>query len=271
MRDILVHAASYLERDPAQLYAARLAASQRAALTAVYVPPALPVLPEYNVETVISAYAAWIEQETRAARDAASGFESWAVSLGARHARWEVADGEVSSLLRHAGHWHDLLVVGAGGDGVWQSEGGLAQLITTTRLPCVVVPQGAGERDVRHPRVAVAWNGAVEAIGALHAAMPWLQAAQRVVVLAGTLRPTPAGVVPFDLDGWADQHGVQLEYLMLEKTEDVGSALLAAAAEVSADLLVAGAYGRSRMAEWVLGGVTRHLLRHSPLPLLLRH
>jgi nucleotide-binding universal stress UspA family protein len=58
---------------------------------------------------------------------------------------------------------------------------------------------------------------------------------------------------------------------MLDAGEDVGPALLEAAQEVAADLLVAGAYGRPRLAEWVLGGVTRHLLRHSTLPMLLRH
>jgi nucleotide-binding universal stress UspA family protein len=53
--------------------------------------------------------------------------------------------------------------------------------------------------------------------------------------------------------------------------EPVGAALLKAAAEVGADLLVMGGYGRTRLSELVLGGVTRHVLAHSPLPLLLSH
>ncbi len=271
MHDILVHAVRYRDRDPAVTYATRLAASLRAALTAVYVPPAMPVLPEYDVATVVAEYAAWIERESRAARDAAPGFEAWATSLGVRHVRWEVADGEVSALLRRAGHWHDLLVIGSGGEDAWQSQAGVAKLVMTTGLPCVVVPLAAGEREVRHGCIAVAWNGAIEGIGALHAALPLLQAAQRVVVLSGTQRPATWGLVRFDLDAWAEQHGVGIEYLMLGSEDDVGAALLDAAQEVSADLLVAGAYGRSRLAEWVLGGVTRHLLRHSQVPLLLRH
>lgn len=271
MQHILVHAVRYRDRDPAVAYATRLAASLRAALTAVYVPLAMPVLPEYDVATVVAEYAAWIERESQAARDAAPGFQAWATSLGVRHVRWEVADGEVSALLRHAGRWHDLLVIGAGGEDAWQSPAGLAQLVMTTDLPCVVVPQAAGERDVRHGCIAVAWNGALEAIGALHAALPLLQLAERVVVLSGTQRPAAAGLVRFDLDAWAEQHGVRIEYLMMEPGEDVGADLLDAAQEVSADLLVAGAYGRSRLAEWALGGVTRHLLRNSQIPLLLRH
>lgn len=271
MHDVLVHAVRYRDHDPAVAYAARLAASLRAGLTAVYVPPAMPVLPEYDVASVVAEYAAWIDRESQAARAAGPGFEAWATSLGVRHVRWEVADGEVSSLLRHAGHWHDLLVIGAGGEDAWQSQAGVAQLLMTTGLPCVVVPQAAGEREVRHGCIAVAWNGAGEAIGALHAALPLLQAAHRVVVLAGTQRSAAAGLVPFELDAWAEQHGVGLEYLMLGTADEVGPALLGAAQDVSADLLVAGAYGRSRLAEWALGGVTRHLIRHSAIPLLLRH
>jgi nucleotide-binding universal stress UspA family protein len=95
--------------------------------------------------------------------------------------------------------------------------------------------------------------------------------ARRGVVLAGEPVPAPAGMVPFELDGWAARHGVHLEYRMLDAAEDTGAALLAAAGAVGADLLVAGAYGHSRLAEWALGGVTRHLVRHSAIPLLLRH
>jgi nucleotide-binding universal stress UspA family protein len=47
--------------------------------------------------------------------------------------------------------------------------------------------------------------------------------------------------------------------------------LLARCIDVHADLLVMGAYGHSRLREWVLGGATRHVLQHAQLPLLLRH
>lgn len=163
-------------------------------------------------------------------------------------------------------------VAWAEGESLWVcGPQGVAQLVLTSALPCIVVPQAACQREAHHACIAVAWNGSIEAIGALHGALPLLQAAQRVVVLSGTQHPAAAGLMRFDLDTWAEQHGVGIEYLMLDSGEDAGPALLDAAQEVAADLLVAGAYGRSRLAEWVLGGVTRHLLRHSTLPLLLRH
>lgn len=40
---------------------------------------------------------------------------------------------------------------------------------------------------------------------------------------------------------------------------------------MGADLLVMGAWGHSRMSEWILGGITRYMLQHSDIPLLLAH
>ena len=53
--------------------------------------------------------------------------------------------------------------------------------------------------------------------------------------------------------------------------EPVGAALLNAASEAGADLLVMGGYGRTRLSELVLGGVTRHVLADSQLPILISH
>ena len=57
----------------------------------------------------------------------------------------------------------------------------------------------------------------------------------------------------------------------IEAEDDVGAALLQAARAAGADLLVMGGYGRSRLRELVLGGVTRHVLTHAQLPVLLAH
>jgi nucleotide-binding universal stress UspA family protein len=51
----------------------------------------------------------------------------------------------------------------------------------------------------------------------------------------------------------------------------VAEELVRAAESEGADLIVAGAYGHSRMREWIFGGVTRDLLHHSPICCLLAH
>jgi nucleotide-binding universal stress UspA family protein len=52
---------------------------------------------------------------------------------------------------------------------------------------------------------------------------------------------------------------------------DVGNALLSLISDVSADLLVMGAYGHSRVREWVLGGATRSVLASMTVPVLMAH
>ena len=55
------------------------------------------------------------------------------------------------------------------------------------------------------------------------------------------------------------------------QSNTTGGALLSAAMAANVDLLVMGAFGHSRTREWVLGGVSRHMLAHSPIPLLMQH
>ncbi|RZA10531.1 MAG: universal stress protein, partial [Lysobacteraceae bacterium] len=193
MHDVLVHAVGYRERDPTAAYAVRLAASLRAWLTAVHVPPAMPVVPDYDMTPVIAEYAAWVERETRDATAAAPEFESWAASMGVPNARWVVADGQVAAVLRQAGRWHDLLVIGGGGKDAWESEAGVAELVLSSGLPCLVVPRTAADGELPHACIAVAWNGSAEAIGALHAALPLLRFAGRVVMLSGKASAPAAG------------------------------------------------------------------------------
>ncbi len=71
---------------------------------------------------------------------------------------------------------------------------------------------------------------------------------------------------------YLERHGIRTElHNWPTNGQGVGATLLEAAATLGANVLVAGAYGHSRFREIVLGGVTRHLLRHARLPLLLAH
>jgi nucleotide-binding universal stress UspA family protein len=51
----------------------------------------------------------------------------------------------------------------------------------------------------------------------------------------------------------------------------IGATLIAEAQERSADLIVMGGYGHSRLREWLLGGVTYQLMHHAPIPLIVAH
>ena len=77
---------------------------------------------------------------------------------------------------------------------------------------------------------------------------------------------------PFDIDSYLNRHGIRARSQDLtDAGEGVGEALLEQADRFHADLLVMGAYGRSRFSEWALGGATRHVLWNARLPVLFRH
>jgi len=71
------------------------------------------------------------------------------------------------------------------------------------------------------------------------------------------------------------RHGVQAKVHLLDgggvRRGDIGEALLSQAADLSADLLVMGAYGHSRLRETILGGVTRTILQSMTIPVLMAH
>ncbi len=120
-------------------------------------------------------------------------------------------------------------------------------------------------------RVLVAWNGSREATRALHDALPVLDRAERVIVLSvdpGDHRHLPGA----DIATLLARHGVRAEANETSSDDiEVGDAVLPRAADLGADLLVMGAYGRSHVREWAMGGVTRNLLKHMTLPVLMSH
>lgn len=270
--DLLVRATLPPDRDAGAVFAAGLAGRLRAGLTALHVVPAgLPPVWEADGGLMLAAYATAVEEESRVARAAGPAFEAWAGSLGAIRAHWLVAPGQVGEVLRYVGNWHDLLVLARDPGDAWGTLPALAALILGCDLPCVLVPGGGAEP--RGDCIAVAWNGSVEAIRALHGALPLLQRARRIVLLAGHRRTVlpPVPLPAFDLESWCRQHGLEVEFEVLDESADRGAPILEAARAARADLLVLGAYGRSRFSERVLGGVTRYMLEHADLPLLLRH
>jgi nucleotide-binding universal stress UspA family protein len=118
-------------------------------------------------------------------------------------------------------------------------------------------------------RCCVAWNGTVESSSALSAALPWLSRASAVrVVHAGAYQrpgPSAAEVLPY-----LALHGIMADVVEFEPVNrDVGAGLLAAASDFGADFLAMGAYSHSRLRQLILGGVTRHVLAHSGLPVLM--
>lgn len=138
-------------------------------------------------------------------------------------------------------------------------------LVMQAGRPLLLVPEGVSWLGLRS--VLVAWKDSPESRRAIAAALPLLCAAERVTV-AGILEESDdysaslAGVK--DVVNWLSCHGVAAtEVVANERVKDVPGALEKVASNVGASIIVAGAYGHSRLREWVMGGVTRHLITSS--------
>jgi nucleotide-binding universal stress UspA family protein len=202
----------------------------------------------------------------------------WLAELEARglQGEWLVSQGDTVEVLCHAARWSDLIVVerpqlNPDAPTGW---GLVSRTVFGSSAPVVVVPDSV-KNDRAGARVVVAWNASREAIRAIRGAMPLLARAERVVVLEGEPVENPFGLrhLPkLDLRAWLARHDVDAEFRAFKPpAKERGAALLEAARAESADLIVMGAWGHSRITELVLGGTTRYLFQSSDLPLLVAH
>ena len=150
----------------------------------------------------------------------------------------------------------------------------LEHVLFQSGRPILLIPGGpAAER--RWERVLIGWNAKPEAMRAVTAALPLLQAAKEVFVATVDAKPSHEGhgeAPGRELAQHLAHRNVRVEVRNLDSLgRSHTQALLDEASTVGAEVLVLGAYGHSRAQEFLFGGVTRDLLAHAPLPLLLAH
>jgi nucleotide-binding universal stress UspA family protein len=122
--------------------------------------------------------------------------------------------------------------------------------------------------------IVVAWNGSRESARALAEALPYLHKATQVTVVVVDEEPPMElqAVLGTDAVNHLKHHEINavLHHVRM-RDADVGATLIAEARRLKADLIVMGAYGHSRVREWLLGGATYALLHKAPIPLLVAH
>jgi nucleotide-binding universal stress UspA family protein len=119
-------------------------------------------------------------------------------------------------------------------------------------------------------RALVAWNGSHGAARAVRDSVPLLRQSEHVVVWSW--REGDEWKPPLDLAPYLGRHGVKIvREIDQNHAQDAGEALLTAALRHRCDYIVMGAHGHSRLSDLFLGSASRHLIRHSPLPLFLSH
>ncbi len=257
--------------------AADLAARFDAHLVGLYVRPRFEAPIFSDGSLAMDALYRNYEAAVKTDETAAAALFKGAVEGKSQPHEWHTADGYADEALADFAHGADLVVVG-------QTEpepsamGALSdlpeRLALATERPVLVVPH-IGVTSSPGKTVLLCWNGRREAGRAAADALPLLEKADKVIVL--TIDP-PKGLEDEEPTSaastvtWLERHGVKA---LLQRDSaadaDVGDIILSRAADSSADLVVMGVYGHSRMREMMLGGASRTILASMTVPILIAH
>lgn len=188
---------------------------------------------------------------------------------------WRFVYGIAQHRLLEHSPLADVVIVGpsdVGEDGRGPSS--LAgDLVLKAPVPVLVVPEDTNSFDVNAP-ILVAWNGSAEACVALRLAVPLL-ACSRKVTLASIAESSDKQRFDFpSTEGakYLSRHGIECDIVEIPRGEaKIADILFSAAQMRECGLMVMGAYGHSRLAEMLLGGVTRQMLSKPRMPILLAH
>jgi nucleotide-binding universal stress UspA family protein len=138
--------------------------------------------------------------------------------------------------------------------------------------PVVVVPY-IQKSPVKLDRIMVCWDGSRNAARAIADAMPLLARAKSIdVVIVASERPKSDEIPGADIGQHLARHGFKVEVKRIVATDtDVANTVLSHAADSSADFIVMGGYGHSRLREFILGGATQGILSSMTVPVLMSH
>ena len=278
-RDILVHidtAAACKERLSVAL---KVAKAQDAHLTGLFLLP-YPEIPRFMevqiTEEIIHQQRSAMAETAKTAR---AEFEAACEAAGVAFS-WQETSCPASEIADTAAMYarhHDLTVLGQrnpeSSDPCSVSEMP-DKVILTSGAPVMVVPY-VGKFDTIGERVMVAWKPYREAVRAMNDSMPFLEASKSTLVLCADPNKGARDTMPVpgvDIGERLKCHGVNAKKETMNASGiSVGDLLLSRAADESIDLIVCGAYGRPRLRELMLGGVTQHLLRHMTVPVIMSH
>jgi nucleotide-binding universal stress UspA family protein len=184
-------------------------------------------------------------------------------------AQWHQQTGDEAYWVTEYGHSADLLVIGRPTDDQGVSIDTAERALLGSGRPVLIPP--ATPLAALPQTIVIAWKAAPEAARAVTAAMPLLAMAKQVLI-----------VTVAEEQGLSDEEGARLMTSLRWRGLDAATrhlqpnpqgaadTLIRAAAERGA-LVVMGAYGHSRMREWIFGGFTRHVMRGAAVPVLMMH
>ena len=243
---------------------------------------------QYDAALGVNFDDAFIEKFTADANEAAAKVRGQFVAALGRHgmglkrqpanalpgaigasADWRVETGYGPALVARRARFFDLIVLGRSERVVEQVHSdAVEETLTRSGRPVLLAP--ANPPDSVGERVVLGWNGSVEAVRAMIAALPFfLTARESFVVTIGDEHQDSARAA-IDYLAW---HDVRAKLLSVPARAGmgVGHQLLRAATEEGADLLAIGGYGHMPWREFLFGGATREVIGASFMPVLLSH
>ena len=224
------------------------------------------------------AFAAALVKERRAQieaglKEADKRFRAAADGM-AREVEWRQAFARPTDYVANESRAADLVVTGMPSDGVLLDPFGMlnpTELIMRAGRPVLVVPPKAEWLRAKH--ILVGWKDTREARRAVRDALPFLKTADDVSVIEiaenDDLKAASRRVD--DVARWLKRHGVNAAADAVKAADGPFQTLERLASQNAADLIVAGAYGHSRIQEWILGGLTRDLLTKARCCCLFAH
>lgn len=205
-------------------------------------------------------------------------FENAARRHGVR-AEWRQVEGVTSlladAMLKHA-PYADLIIASQVNSSTSRTiePDFVERLILESGRPVLVIPNMGTFKTVG-TKVIVGWNATREAMRAAFDAVPVIKQAKQVELLWANARNEPeiSGDLPgAELAAVLARHDIKVMAKSISAPDLApADALLNEASDSGADLIVVGAYGHSRLREFVFGGVTRSLLQHMTVPVLMSH
>jgi nucleotide-binding universal stress UspA family protein len=213
-------------------------------------------------------------ESDKKARAAVTRFEQAAKRAGIS-AETRIISASISGAADQLGRLarrFDLVVVGQAGNTAVAEEVVDEGVLFECGRPVIFVPfiQKIG---LKLDRIMVCWDGSRAATRAIADSIPLLQKAKEVEIVLVASKGFKTDEAPgADLAKHLARHKLDVNLKRITSPDiDVASTILSYAADSSADMIVMGGYGHSRLREFVLGGVTRSILETMTVPVLMSH
>jgi len=234
-----------------------------------YIPPGY-IMAQMGAEIEAAQNKIAVESMSRAEEV----FRKQTSAAGLHDIEWQTSYTEPVHAMSLCAQYADLVVIGQSDS---KDDSGVdmdfpERLVLTAGRPVLILPN-AGDFPTIGKRIIVAWNGSQEAMRAISNATPFLSSADKVYVMVVNSETSMKDIIQSEnMVHYLERLGIQAEVKDLHGIEiDVGEELLSSASDLSADLIVMGCYGHSRLREWVLGGATRTILESMTVPVLMSH